>query len=157
MIMANGAVGVRSVSHVGMYVEDVQASLGFYEEVLGFRRLYHHDFGGHELGAVALGDAMIEFIQTGRELPLADGQQQRVMHGTHVSVTVESLDAALAEIERRGISVFSGPMEAGPSKIAFVVGPGQRLVELVEFVGGEETALELVSKRLGASEAAGAG
>jgi catechol 2,3-dioxygenase-like lactoylglutathione lyase family enzyme len=155
--MTNGAAGTRSVSHVGMYVEDVKASLRFYEEVLGFRRLYHHDFGGHELGAVALGDVMIEFIQAGRELPVADGQQQSAMHRTHLSLTVESLDAALAEVERRGISVFSGPMEAGPSKIAFVIGPDDRLVELVEFAGGESTALEPVSKRLGASEPAGAG
>jgi catechol 2,3-dioxygenase-like lactoylglutathione lyase family enzyme len=154
--MAIGAVGARSVSHVGMYVEDVQASLIFYEEVLGFRRLYHHDFGGHELGAVALGDAMIEFIQAGRELPTAAEQEQRVVHRTHLSMTVESLDAALAEVERRGVAVHAGPIDAGPSRIAFVVGPDDRLVELVEFAGGERTALELVTKHLGANGAAGA-
>jgi catechol 2,3-dioxygenase-like lactoylglutathione lyase family enzyme len=147
--MPYGAVGTRLVSHVGMYVEDVEASLTFYEEVLGFRRLYHHDFGGHELGAVALGDAMIEFIQAGGENPLAEGHRHGEVHRTHLSVTVESLDAALAEIERRGIPVFAGPLEAGPSKIAFVVGPDQRLVELVEFAGREASALELLANLSG--------
>jgi catechol 2,3-dioxygenase-like lactoylglutathione lyase family enzyme len=152
--VAQGAVGTRLVSHMGMYVEDVEASLEFYEEVLGFRRLYHHDFGGHELGAVALGNSMIEFIQAGREDATAGGHPQGEVHRTHLSMTVESLDASLAEIERRGIPVFRGPIEAGPSRIAFVVGPDQRLVELVEFSGGEGTALELLAKRLGASGAA---
>jgi catechol 2,3-dioxygenase-like lactoylglutathione lyase family enzyme len=147
--MAVGAVGVRSVSHVGMYVEDVQASLRFYEDVLGFRRLYHHDFGGHELGAVALGDTMIEFIKTTQDAAV-DRSRQGAVHRTHVSMTVENLDVSLAEIERRRITVFSGPIEAGPSKIAFVVGPDQRLIELVEFAGGEKTALELVAKRTSA-------
>jgi catechol 2,3-dioxygenase-like lactoylglutathione lyase family enzyme len=150
--MAQGAIGTRSVSHVGMYVTDVVSSLEFYEEVLGFRRIYHHDFGGHQLGAVALGDAMIEFIQT-QEEPTIDEQQGKA-HRTHLSITVQSLDSALAEIERRGIQVSSGPMDAGPSRIAFVFAPGQRLVELVEFAGGEGTALELIANRMGTSDPA---
>jgi catechol 2,3-dioxygenase-like lactoylglutathione lyase family enzyme len=153
--MAQGPLGTRSVSHVGMYVEDVSASMTFYEEVLGFRRLYLHDFGGHELGAVALGDSMIEFIQTGQGNPLADAQRAGEAHRTHLSMTVESLDFALAEIERRGIPVLSGPIDAGPSRIAFVVGPDNRLVELVEFAGQEGTALELLGKRLSRPAQAG--
>lgn len=155
--MPHGLIGTRLVSHVGMYVEDVQASLTFYEDVLGFRHLYHHDFGGHELGAVALGDSMIEFIQTGGDNALAEGQRFGHIHRTHLSMTVESLDSALAEIERRGIPIFQGPIAAGPSKIAFVVGPDERLIELVEFVGGEGTALELLAKHFAGNEAAKAG
>jgi catechol 2,3-dioxygenase-like lactoylglutathione lyase family enzyme len=153
--MAQGPLRTRSVSHVGMYVGDVAASMTFYEEVLGFRRLYLHDFGGHELGAVALGDTMIEFIQTGQENPLADAQRNGEAHRTHLSMTVESLDFALAEIEHRGIPVLSGPIDAGPSRIAFVVGPDNRLVELVEFVGQESTALELLGKRFSRPAQAG--
>jgi catechol 2,3-dioxygenase-like lactoylglutathione lyase family enzyme len=152
--MAHGAVGTRSVSHVGMYVADVVSSLEFYEEVLGFSRLYHHDFGGHELGAVVLGDAMIEFIQARPEDVATDENRNGAVHRTHLSITVENLDAALAEIQRRDIAVFNGPIDAGPSRIAFVVAPDQRLVELVEFAGGEKTALELMAKRLGSREQA---
>lgn len=136
-----GIVGPRAISHIGVYVDNVDASMQFYSDVLGFDSMYRVTADGVDLGGVALGEVLIEFIHGSRDSPSALRRAELGVNDTHLGITVSRLDVALEALERRGVMVFDGPRTVGNATIAFIVGPEQRPVELVEFSGGEDRAM----------------
>jgi catechol 2,3-dioxygenase-like lactoylglutathione lyase family enzyme len=140
-------VGPRMISHVGMLVDDIEACMQFYADVIGFKRMYQVELDtGLELGGVALGDTLIEFIHAAPCAPTLKAREQVGAGRTHVAVTVAELQGALETLERAGVSVFEGPRVVGNANIAFVLDPERRPVELIEFSGGEARAMDFLSE-----------
>jgi catechol 2,3-dioxygenase-like lactoylglutathione lyase family enzyme len=141
----SGGIGPRMISHVGMLVDDVEVCMQFYADIIGFKRMYHAELDtGMELGGVALGDTLIEFIHAPPGTPTLEVREQVGAGRTHVAVTVTELENALKTLERAGVSVFEGPRVVGNANIAFVLDPERRPVELIEFSGGEARAMEFL-------------
>ena len=141
----SGAVESRLISHVGMVVDDIDACMRFYTDVMGFTRMYQAKMDtGLELGGVALGDTMIEFIHGAPENPFLAARERVGAGRTHVGITVTRIDKALAALERLGVVVYDGPREVGNATIAFALDPEQRPVELIEFSGGEGRAMDFL-------------
>jgi catechol 2,3-dioxygenase-like lactoylglutathione lyase family enzyme len=139
------AVKSRLISHVGMVVDDVDACMRFYADVMGFTRMYEATMDtGLELGGVALGDTLIEFIHGSPESPILAARGRVGAAKTHVGITVTQLDKALEVLERLGVVVFDGPREVGNATIAFALDPENRPVELIEFSGGEGRAMDFL-------------
>lgn len=112
------------VHHVSINVDDVDAALSFYVDVLGFAvREDRPDFGfpGAWLDA---GDQQLHLI--GAPAPPAKGQ--------HFAIRVNDLDAVIEELRARGVNV-SDSMAVGPSLQAFLDDPAGNQVELHQ-VGG---------------------
>jgi catechol 2,3-dioxygenase-like lactoylglutathione lyase family enzyme len=140
-------VSPRTVSHIGMLVDDVGACMEFYADVIGFKRMYHAELGsGLVLGGVGLRDTLIEFIHAAPGTPTLSLREQVGAGRTHVAVTVTELQKALETLERAGVSVFDGPRVVGSANIAFVLDPERRPVELVEFSGGEARAMDFLGE-----------
>jgi glyoxylase I family protein len=111
----------RGVHHVAINVSDVDAAVGFYVGVLGFRlRQDRPDFGIS--GAwLDVGNQQVHLV----EAPVPQGR------GQHFAVQVDALDEVVADLRRRGVSV-SDPIPVGTSRQAFVDDPSGNAIELHE-------------------------
>ena len=121
--------------HTMLRVTDLEASLEFYQKVLGMRLLRRRDYpeGRFTLAFVGYGDesdhTVLELTHnwdtTSYELGTAYG---------HVAIGVGDVYATCSEIKSRGGKVVreAGPMKGGTRVIAFVEDPDGYKVELVE-------------------------
>jgi glyoxylase I family protein len=112
-----------AVHHVSINVDDVDAALAFYADVLGFEvRDDRPDFsfGGAWLDA---GGQQLHLIQAG---PPAD-------LGQHFAVLVADIDATVTELRAVGVTV-SDPVPVGANLQAFLHDPAGNTVELFERV-----------------------
>jgi catechol 2,3-dioxygenase-like lactoylglutathione lyase family enzyme len=108
------------VHHVAICVPDVDAALGFYVDTLGCEaRADRPDFGfpGAWLDA---GSQQIHLMQlAGTPAPLQ-----------HFALQVADLDAAVAELESRGVDVRRAEHTQGAGFQAFLKDPGGNEIEL---------------------------
>jgi catechol 2,3-dioxygenase-like lactoylglutathione lyase family enzyme len=107
------------VHHVSVNVDDVEAAVGFYADVLGLAVRSDRPgfgFGGAWLDA---GDQQLHLIEG--EVPPGRGQ--------HFALAVADLDAVVVELRARGVAV-SDPSPVGAGRQAFVSDPAGNLVEL---------------------------
>jgi catechol 2,3-dioxygenase-like lactoylglutathione lyase family enzyme len=107
--------------HVSINVIDVPAALDFYTGVLGLtQRADRPDFsfGGAWLNA---GDQQVHLIEA--DVPPSVGQ--------HFALAVTDLDAAVAELRTRGVTVTE-PVTVGRGRQAFLDDPAGNRVELQE-------------------------
>jgi catechol 2,3-dioxygenase-like lactoylglutathione lyase family enzyme len=146
-------VVIRRLSHLGICVADLERSLHFYREGLGFREVSALELTG-EPSATLLGlpgvslrarylerdGARIELLHYPSPGALGDGRP-RPMNArglTHLSFRVEGLDAALARLAALGGTVLAasriGSERAGV-QAAFVCDPDGTRIELVEAPG----------------------
>ena len=108
-----------AVHHVSINVDDVDAALRFYVDVLGLeRRDDRPDFGidGAWLDA---GGQQIHLI--GATAPPNLGQ--------HFALLVDDLDAGIADLRQQGITV-SDAMAVGTGRQAFLEDPAGNVIEL---------------------------
>lgn len=119
------------IDHLHLRSADPEAAAGF------FRRL----FGAEETGRSTPGGRLRIMLRLGG-LPL---YVEAVPEGTagpppwphrgveHLGLSVEDLDAALADLRQKGGDVLSGPESPRPGvRIAFLAAPDGTRVELVE-------------------------
>lgn len=108
-----------AVHHVSLNVDDVEAALRFYCDVLGLEaRADRPDFpfGGAWLDA------------GGQQIHLIVGKPPPGL-GQHFALLVDDLDGTVTELRDRGVEV-SDPKPVGTSRQAFVTDPAGNLVEL---------------------------
>jgi len=121
-----------TLRHTALRVEDIEASVAFYRDLLGYEvlREFETDDGTRN---VFVGDpadedtddpAAVQFVE-------ADGPVD-TGHFEHVALTVDDVDAALDGLDDDRIDDGPITMEAFDSRVAFVTGPEGWGVELVE-------------------------
>ena len=110
--------------HVSINVDDVDAALSFYTDVLGLRRRTDRPdfaFGGAWLDA------------GGQQIHLIEGTPPTEV-GQHFALQVDDLDGTVAELRGRDVEV-SDPRPVGSSRQAFLADPSGNLVELHQVEG----------------------
>jgi glyoxylase I family protein len=113
-----------AVHHVSINVDDVDAALTFYTDVLGLsQRADRPDFG--------FGGAWLD--AGGQQVHLIEGEPPSA-RGQHFALAVDDLDAVVVELRQRGVDV-SDPRPVGSSRQAFLSDPSGNLVELHQPVG----------------------
>jgi lactoylglutathione lyase len=122
-----------SLVHTCLRVLDAEATVRFYR-ALGFEergRLNFDSAYNVYLGLPGDGDRLELTVNVGREEPydLGDGYN-------HVAVTVDDLDATLADLQRIGVAPEKPPYHPGDRtelpRIAFVADPDGYRVELID-------------------------
>jgi catechol 2,3-dioxygenase-like lactoylglutathione lyase family enzyme len=109
------------IHHVSINVDDVDAAVAFYTEVLGLTAREDRPdfgFGGAWLDA---GPQQVHLIEAGVPPHL----------GQHLAIRVGDLDEAIAELRARGVRV-SDASPVGTGRQAFLADPSGNQVELHE-------------------------
>ena len=103
---------VTSVHGIRYQVSDVERSVAFYTQYLGFR-LVHQQLPA--FASVSLGDA--QMLLSGPEAsgsrPMPNGQQQTPGGWNRVVLKVKDLPACITELKKAGVR-FRNEMETGP-------------------------------------------
>jgi methylmalonyl-CoA/ethylmalonyl-CoA epimerase len=124
--------------HVALSVPDLDASVGWYRDVLGFdvERRLHLPTVPAEVALLRRGPMRIELFQpeAGNPLPpdRSDVQDDLRTHGTkHVAYAVRDIGALVAELETRGADIALTRQTAGVS-FAYVRDNSGNLIEFYE-------------------------
>ena len=131
---------ISGIHHVGIVVASVEASTAWYIEHLGFERLHTFGWPGVQAAFIGRGALKLELFQNDEASPMAEGRRRaetnlRIGGINHFAIEVPNLDAALAELEAKGVKVISQPREvsnSGGSRFAFIHDNEQMLVELYQ-------------------------
>jgi catechol 2,3-dioxygenase-like lactoylglutathione lyase family enzyme len=93
-------------------VRDVERSIAFYTERLGFRLVHR---AGPIIATVARGDLhlLLSGPKSSGARDTADGRQQEPGGWNRIVLYVKNLESSMAELERSGVH-FSNRMEEGP-------------------------------------------
>ena len=106
------------LEHIGLTVSDLERSIGFYTEVLGFTLLRKTTTNAY----LHLEDQLLELTQCREELEPAppvdpqgcEGRMHRETGITHLGFRVDDMGTALERLERLGGVVITPPYELEP-------------------------------------------
>jgi len=139
---------IRDIRHTGIVVEDLEASIRFYRDLLGFVTVRQMEESGDYLDNIL---AIKGIEVTTIKMTAPDGQmiellkfhshprekKQRKANDigiTHIALTVNNLDDAYHSLKAKGIKFNSCPKQSpdGYAKVAFCLAPEGTYIELVE-------------------------
>ncbi len=146
-------MAVLRLSHIGICVSDLDRSVRFYRDVLGFKRISELEIGGEptstllqiddvDLHAVYLerDGTRIELLHYKRPGATGDGSSRRMNQRglTHLSLRVDSFADLLRNLEAAGVRVLEKSrieIPAFEAAAVFVTDPDGTLIELVQAPG----------------------
>ncbi|MEY4917249.1 MAG: hypothetical protein RL616_1162 [Verrucomicrobiota bacterium] len=119
-----------SVEHIAIVAKDPAALKAWYERVLGAQPVF--DNGQTPLtGLIALGNVWFEIYAADKALP--DTANNKLAGFRHLALRVDSLDAAKAELEKRGVKFNEAERAAaGGGRIIFFEDLEGNLLHFVE-------------------------
>lgn len=124
---------VKKLLHTRLRVNDVERTVGFYEQALGLKVTRRHTSPrGAQLVFLATpnSDEEIELCQMPAGMAPPVQVQPDLMH---LAFEVEDLAAFAAELQRKGFALSDGPTRTGSgSLIAFIDAPEGYEVELIQ-------------------------
>jgi methylmalonyl-CoA/ethylmalonyl-CoA epimerase len=127
------------IDHIAIAVKDLEATLRFYTQTLGFKELYRevvYDQGIEAVG-LAAGDAVVELLLPLDEAsPVARFRGEAATKLHHTAYRVSDIDAALAELTSKGVRLIDERARKGAhgNRIAFLhpKSTGGVLIELCQ-------------------------
>jgi glyoxylase I family protein len=119
-----------SVEHIAIVAKDPVALKGWYERVLGAKPVF--DNGQNPPTClISLGNVWFEIYAADKSLP--DTTNNKLAGFRHLALRVDSLDAAKAELEKRGVKFTEAERAAaGGGRIIFFADGEGNLLHFVE-------------------------
>ena len=127
--------GVKSFDHVAITVEDMERSVAFYSELLGFTILGQLMLNDNTFKIVYLrsGGASIElfaFKEKGKAVRV--GAPDTDLGFKHVALRTDDVDGVTRRLKENGVTYTTEPTDAtGDVRLAFFRDPDGNLLELV--------------------------
>jgi len=131
--------------HVALRVPDFATELKWFTEVLDFRVVHQWPYEDQQLAYVAPPNDdsfFVEILGGGKPAPiprpgytdLADSLRQGGLH--HFCLHLADMDATLAELRRRGVTVVTEPfvLPVIGRRLAFIADPYGNLIELAQVI-----------------------
>ena len=133
-------IALPGIHHVGIVVENIETSVAWYVEKLGFERLFTFGWPGVKAAFLGRGNLKIELFQNDQATPMVKDRRcaetnLRIGGINHFAIEVLDLDATLAVLQEKGVKIVSPPREvenSGGSRFAFIHDNEQMLVELLQ-------------------------
>ncbi len=126
-------IKVHELGHIVLYVRDLERSRHFYRDVLGFREIHASTGLGGGAAAFSSGRTHHELllIQVGQQAqPIPQGRRVGMYHfGLKVGTTDDELRAALATLQREGVTVV-GASDHGVTHSLYIEDPDGNELEL---------------------------
>lgn len=93
-------------SHIYLPVRDINESIDFYTQKLGFKLLRQYEINGRPSAYVTLGGILLE-LTLSTTTPSTDGRSE-----LRIGLLVDDMDATLAEVRSKGVEVVREPWQA---------------------------------------------
>jgi lactoylglutathione lyase len=133
---------IKAIDHIGIIVNDMQKSVEFYTDVLGFSVSRKIDMKEAGLSAVFVerDGSKIELMKyRGKNVPKRskgieiEMGESSIPINDHITFSVDDIEATVADIKDKGVAFNLEPIQLeGGMKLAFFKDPGGVLIELVE-------------------------
>jgi catechol 2,3-dioxygenase-like lactoylglutathione lyase family enzyme len=95
-----------SISHIYLPVRDVNESIDFYTQKLGFKLLRQYETNSRPSAYVTLGGILLELTPS-TTTPSTDGRSE-----LRIGILVDDMDATLDEVRANGVEVAREPWQA---------------------------------------------
>lgn len=129
---------IKRIAHIGVAVADTDQAYKFYTEALGLPLAHQEMLGELKVSFIPINQTNVELVQsTTPEGVMSKHIAKRGEGIHHIAYEVEDIDAALAELKAKGVSLVDQQSRPGAhgTRIAFIhpkVTNGV-LTELVEY------------------------
>lgn len=123
--------------HIAFEVSDLDASVAFYVNRLGFTESWRHRNEEEHEECVFLmqGDVRLELLSR-LDGSFCAPQDPVAPYCPHLALGVDDLDAAVADLQREGVPILRGPLSVtGKVRWLYFADPDQNVIELVEWIG----------------------
>lgn len=124
---------VRKIEHIGVMVKDMEASIRFYQEVIGLDLVGTLDHPNPDIKLAFLGfpgakETELELIQGYNDQLPTEGK----VH--HIAFTVDDIEAEVARLQQMGIRFIDEGITTLPngSRYIFFAGPDGEWIEFFE-------------------------
>jgi catechol 2,3-dioxygenase-like lactoylglutathione lyase family enzyme len=115
-----GALGSMNIDVITLFVEDLQQSKSFYQQVFGLSVVFEDEnsavfnFGNMSINLLKMAEAR-ELIDPGTVAKREDGARFQF------TIRVDDVDAVCTELNTRGVAILNGPMNRpwGVRTVAF--------------------------------------
>lgn len=131
---------LSTFDHIGVVVQDLEATIGWYSKHLGFERQTEFAFPGTKVAFIARGPLRLELFQVDGALPMQPERKEAVSNLgiggiNHFAITVDDLDATVAELQAKGVELayaLSDVPDGSGDRWTFVRDNEGMLVELYQ-------------------------
>lgn len=127
--------GIYGIHHLCVNTPDIDASVAFYRDVIGFELLGRErcDFG--EYAMLRLNDSRLELIQPKRPTQDSFGNRGSL---THFGLAVKNIDEVVEDLRAKGVRFLSDEIDdcdapMGGLRAISLLGPSQEAINLYEF------------------------
>jgi len=114
--------GCRGLHHVALVVDDADAALAFYRDVLGLSVIDRPDGSRHPGAWLQLGNGQIHLFQP----------PDPATNPPHFAIEVDDLASTVASVRSHGHTVYNVEHQQGFGHQAVVVDPSGNVIELNE-------------------------
>jgi len=121
--------------HLAITVSDLEKSVEFYRDILGFRVLGKlvQDNGNFVIVYLDMGDKVLELFNFTEKGKYLTTQNDKDMGIKHFAFKVKSVDQAFKYLREKGVEFTMEPNNAvGGVRIAFFKDPDNILIEIIE-------------------------
>ena len=132
-----------TLDHVGIAVSNIDDALAFYRDALGLEIEAPEDVASQRVRAhfIPAGEAALELLEaTAEDSPIAKFVQKRGPGLHHITLRVDDIVVALAQLKARGVRLIDeGPRPGAHGSLVAFVHPASThgvLVELKQLPGG---------------------
>ena len=145
---------IQGIHHTGLSTPDLERTVRFYVDLLGFEELTRFDMPpgspgmdemlelpgvGFRASLLRLGRTMIEVFQFSDPAPTHAPARRRVCdHGlTHLCLQVDDLKAEYERLSAAGMSFHCAPQMGSGARFVYGRDPDGNAIELIEFEGAD--------------------
>ncbi|MBQ8952854.1 MAG: VOC family protein [Clostridia bacterium] len=123
---------ITGLAHIGVKVKDIDASIKFYTEVLGFELTHKQKSGTSILAFLNIGTCLLELIQSAVYEERTPGQVD------HIAVEVKGIEALVEDLRAKGVHFLADEINVAPGlldgvKNIFFTGPDGERFEFFEY------------------------
>jgi len=132
-----------TLDHIGIAVGDLNAALAFYKDALGLEIDPPEDVASQHVRAhfIPAGEAALELLEaTADDSPIAKFVAKRGPGLHHITLRVDDIRAALAELKAKGVRLIDeSPREGAHGSLVAFVHPSSAHGVLVELKQGPDS------------------
>lgn len=129
-----------AMHHVGVIVQDLEATIAWYRDHLGFERLTDFAFPGTKVAFIGRGLVKLELFQVDGATPMAPERREALSNLAigginHFAIVVDDLEATVAELQAKGVEQaypFSDVPDGSGDRWCFIRDNEGMLVELYQ-------------------------